>query len=295
MTATLDATQTTAAPSVVPPAASAPSKGFSFHDLWETVNPLQHLPLIAPIYRELTGDTITPAARIAGDSLYGGMFGAIGGIVDSLVEGETGKDIGGHVMATLFGDNDDKAAAVTPAPAMTSVADASPPAASAGMPTSLLPPGGLSPVTGPSAPVVKAAATPSPTGPSQFYASLQKGGHSSHGKPLTTSVPLPDAKPAARVPSLGQPGASDTPTALGAQSPAQAAAPGAKPSFVNPLTDTTNSNDIGPMTSNEINPALASGSASGMPAMMMKALDQYAKLQKQQTATGVAQTDMLVN
>ena len=30
--------------------------GFSFHDLLDTINPLQHLPVVSTIYRAITGD-----------------------------------------------------------------------------------------------------------------------------------------------------------------------------------------------------------------------------------------------
>src|SRR3974390_532892 len=45
---------------------------FSFKDLLDIVNPLQHVPIIGSIYRYLTGDEPSGGARVIGESLYGG-------------------------------------------------------------------------------------------------------------------------------------------------------------------------------------------------------------------------------
>ena len=36
---------------------------FTFDDLIDVINPLQHLPIVSTIYRAITGDEITPHAR----------------------------------------------------------------------------------------------------------------------------------------------------------------------------------------------------------------------------------------
>ncbi len=74
----------------------------------DVINPLQHIPVISTIYRNITGDEISPMARVAGDALYGGPIGAAVGLVDVAVESKTGKDIGGNVMAMLTGDKKGK-------------------------------------------------------------------------------------------------------------------------------------------------------------------------------------------
>jgi hypothetical protein len=86
---------------------------FSFSDLLDTVNPLQHIPVVSSIYRAVTGEKINPVARVAGDILYGGMLGGVsalaggvGGVADAALESQTGKDSGGLVVASLFGDDD---------------------------------------------------------------------------------------------------------------------------------------------------------------------------------------------
>src|SRR5277367_245238 len=72
---------------------------FSFSDLLDTINPLQHIPVLSSIYREITGDKINPVARVTGDLLYGGLLGGatfmasgIGAIGDAVMEQQNGKD-----------------------------------------------------------------------------------------------------------------------------------------------------------------------------------------------------------
>ncbi len=75
--------------------------GFTFFDFLDIVNPLQHIPVISTLYREITGDHIDPGSRIAGGTLFGGALGAASAVVNSLVEAESGMDIGDHVLAAL--------------------------------------------------------------------------------------------------------------------------------------------------------------------------------------------------
>ena len=101
----------------------AEGQGLSFADLIDTLNPLQHIPLVADAYRNLTGDTISPAARVAGGALYGGAVGLVLSVADAAVEAVSGKDVGGHLVAGLFGDDGNEA------PPQTAIAAASPPPA----------------------------------------------------------------------------------------------------------------------------------------------------------------------
>lgn len=82
----------------------ASDSDLGFMDLLDVINPLQHLPIVGTIYRSLTGDTISDAARMAGGALYGGPFGLIGALANVIVEAETGTDIGGNALAWLEGD-----------------------------------------------------------------------------------------------------------------------------------------------------------------------------------------------
>jgi hypothetical protein len=97
-------------PSLPPPqaSASAPAShaGFTFHDFLSIINPLQHLPVIGTIYRAITGDTIGVPEKIAGDALYGGLWGAVAGVADAAFQAVTGKDFGDTVLAFLTGRHD---------------------------------------------------------------------------------------------------------------------------------------------------------------------------------------------
>ena len=70
--------------------------GFGFDDLLDIVNPLQHLPIIGTLYRELTGDTIELPARLAGSALYGGVTGflaSLGTFAFEEIVGESADEI----------------------------------------------------------------------------------------------------------------------------------------------------------------------------------------------------------
>jgi hypothetical protein len=87
--------------------ASAPTAthGFSFLDFVkgfiDIINPLQHIPVISAIYRHITGDEISPMARIAGDALYGGPIGGAVAMADIAYQKVTGQDVGETVIAAL--------------------------------------------------------------------------------------------------------------------------------------------------------------------------------------------------
>lgn len=85
----------------------------SFADILDAINPLQHIPGISTLYRELTGSKIASGAKIAGDTLFGGPIGFISSLIGSIFEEETGKDVGGHLLATATG-NYEKANQLTP-------------------------------------------------------------------------------------------------------------------------------------------------------------------------------------
>lgn len=75
--------------------------GFTFKDVLDVINPLQHLPIVATFYRAFTGSTISPASRVLGDTLFGGPIGAATGVANALLEYESGKDVGEHVLSLL--------------------------------------------------------------------------------------------------------------------------------------------------------------------------------------------------
>lgn len=94
-------------------------ESFGFWDFIDIINPLQHIPVVSTIYRDLTGDTISAPARIAGGMLYGGPLGFAASIGNAIVEEASGQDIGEIAMAMVF---DDDTASESPGRAVASTA-----------------------------------------------------------------------------------------------------------------------------------------------------------------------------
>lgn len=90
----------------VPAAAGtkADDEPFSFWDVLDLINPLQHIPGVNALYRELTGDTIKTPMKLIGSTVLGGPIGFAAAMVDSIVAETTGKDMGEHALA-LFKDD----------------------------------------------------------------------------------------------------------------------------------------------------------------------------------------------
>ncbi len=76
-----------------------------FSDVLDAINPLQQIPIIGTIYREITGEEISPASRIAGGALYGGPIGAALGAITSAIEYAIGEDPGKAAIAWVTGDD----------------------------------------------------------------------------------------------------------------------------------------------------------------------------------------------
>lgn len=75
--------------------------GLGFKDILDIVNPLQQLPIVSSLYRELTGDTISTGSRLAGGALLGGPIGLVGALAGNLLEAGTGDDVVGHVLGVF--------------------------------------------------------------------------------------------------------------------------------------------------------------------------------------------------
>jgi hypothetical protein len=84
---------------------------FSFHNLLDIINPLEHLPIIGTLYRAITGTHIGIPEKIAGDTLYGGLWGAVSSVADAAFEAVTGRDFGSTVLALFTGHHHDTAVA----------------------------------------------------------------------------------------------------------------------------------------------------------------------------------------
>lgn len=98
-------------------------KGLSFGDLVDAVNPLQHLPIVSSVYREVSGDNIGLAARLAGGFIFGGPIGLLASAGMAAFESISGDTPLGHLASLVDGDGKDPAAG-SPGAAGTALADA---------------------------------------------------------------------------------------------------------------------------------------------------------------------------
>lgn len=76
--------------------------GFGFGDFIDIINPLHHIPIVATLYRNLSGDQIGAAPRVIGGALWGRIGGFVTGVANAVVEWWSGKDIGDHIYAAIF-------------------------------------------------------------------------------------------------------------------------------------------------------------------------------------------------
>ena len=75
--------------------------GFSFGDVIDIINPLQHLPVIGTLYRKITGDTMGSFSGIVGSTIFGGPLGAIGSGINLALKESTGKDLAENAMSLV--------------------------------------------------------------------------------------------------------------------------------------------------------------------------------------------------
>lgn len=66
---------------------------FSFGEFLDIINPLQHIPIVSSFYRNMTGDSISPVARIVGGAIFGGPLGGLTSIAAAAIEEHSGTDI----------------------------------------------------------------------------------------------------------------------------------------------------------------------------------------------------------
>lgn len=97
------------------PYAGEADAGEFFSTLLDIINPLQHIPLVSTLYRELTGDELNPAARMVGGAIFGGPIGFASASANVLLEQLSGEDVAGHALALLSDDAPDPLESVTPA------------------------------------------------------------------------------------------------------------------------------------------------------------------------------------
>lgn len=110
--------------------------GFTFGDLLDFINPLQHIPVVSTIYRAITGDEIGIGPRMIGGAALGGIIGLGLSTVNAAMEYETGKDVGSTVLASL-GITGKEAIQVAANPSSDSIQIAENAEAAAALPVSL--------------------------------------------------------------------------------------------------------------------------------------------------------------
>ncbi len=75
----------------------------SFGDVLDIVNPLQHIPGVASVYRDVTGDEISGHAKVLGSTLYGGPLGMLAGSLSAAMTEESGKSFTETAVAGFTG------------------------------------------------------------------------------------------------------------------------------------------------------------------------------------------------
>jgi len=286
--------------STVPPIQPAPSRthawkeggSFGFHDVLDTINPLQHIPVVSAIYRWLTGDTPGNVARIVGDGLFGGPLGLAAGALSVAVKEETGKDPGELVLALVSGQSSDGAKTQIAAadPTASSAAAAPPPDPPAASP----PPVAAAPV--PAAPPVPSA---SPAAAAATHAGSAIPFTADAHPPIPLFKGAPPAQPAQTTPGApsaaeqtflaqnaffqrtaqrqsltGRPITAPIPLQVTGQALPGTARPVAAPPFPTPPSPASAA------------PTPAQSGPIDVPQRMLDALDKYMQLQQQKPARG---------
>ncbi|WP_121221330.1 hypothetical protein [Oceanibaculum indicum] len=77
------------------------SESLSFFDFLDLINPLQHIPVVSSIYRQLTGDTIRPEMQMAGAGLLGGPLGLLAAGANAVFAAENGRGVGEEMLAQV--------------------------------------------------------------------------------------------------------------------------------------------------------------------------------------------------
>lgn len=96
---------------------------FSFADLLDMINPLQHIPVVGSVYRHVTGDEIKPISRIIGGAAFGGALGAASGLVSVIAEQETGDDIAGNIIGFATGHRTSRTQDILSEPSVVAMTD----------------------------------------------------------------------------------------------------------------------------------------------------------------------------
>jgi hypothetical protein len=236
--------------------------GFTFGDVLDIINPLQHIPIISDIYRAATGDEIAPAARMLGGGILGGIPGLAVAAVNTVIEEVTGQDVGEMVVASLFGGNDTPI--VAPETAIASNAQAAAPvvmAAAKALPKSGMESGAAAGTSAPAAADGQAQAVAN-SGGINFFNMNDRSARPASIAPRPGSIQNSFFKPGANpqqaiAASLAQPGTaalSPTPALTNLALVNQEVAQAAKPEqYSRPASMAVNENGLSPAQQNDAN------------------------------------------
>lgn len=105
-------------PDAKPEKSFADKMSVGFEDLIDVVNPLQQVPGVSAVYREVSGDDISIPSRLAGGFLFGGPMGLAAAAGMVLFEEVTGDSVLGHLSSLadeLTGESEPAASATAAA------------------------------------------------------------------------------------------------------------------------------------------------------------------------------------
>ena len=256
--------------------------GFTFQDFLDVINPLHHLPVIGTLYRAITDDEIAPAPRVIGGALFGGIAGFVAGLVNAVVEDETGSDLGEKALA-LIGVGDDTTALAQKTAAAGPTADKIAPATDAATIESSVLPAAASGAA--IQPVVATAAAKAPERPGAIGGAGAPTVSPLAASKLTRQPPSPagggvPATTAATAGIAGFPFTDKTHSVAppGTQTPARSAHAGGP------------SSPISPISADHGNARLAAQAApaAAVPKLMREALDKYDVLMRDRRPPSVS-------
>jgi hypothetical protein len=130
-------TDASGAPSTAKTASTDADHKSFWDNLWDTVNPLEHFPVVSTIYDKVTHNHVGDLEKVAGDTLYGGPMGLASSLANVAFEHITGKSFGDMVMGWITGDDDSKPNTVMASKATTT--SATPPDKTPESPSSIAP------------------------------------------------------------------------------------------------------------------------------------------------------------
>lgn len=83
------------------------------NQVFDTVNVLNHIPIVADLYQETMATDVAPVAEVVGSFMYGGALGLGYSVANMAVENITGKSIYGNLVEVFFDDEQQASIAST--------------------------------------------------------------------------------------------------------------------------------------------------------------------------------------